>query len=126
MAKFSLLKPPRRFQPTQLSKVKINEVARIELATDEQVCLVTSMGSEYDILRKEWGYYATPSINKRLSENGFDVYLVKNSLNHFFLMLVMMCKYIMFVQYCEKEGLTIVIKLDENTFNDYEKITRNT
>ena len=34
--------------------------------------------SEYDVVKKEWGYYATPSINKRLISYDINTCLIKN------------------------------------------------
>ena len=41
------------------------------------------------LLRKDWGYYATPSINSRLKKNNFISHIVLNkSTNFFYIMLV--------------------------------------
>ena len=42
----------------------------------------------YDFCRKNWGFYCTPSINKRLKNNGFETYLVKNIYNNIYLWAV--------------------------------------
>ena len=33
---------------------------------------------EYDIVKKNWGFYATPSINGRLIKFGYKTCLIKN------------------------------------------------
>ena len=62
--KISSKTPPRTFT---VKGVDISHVADIDLAPDELITLKTESGAEYDVARKEWGFYATPSINGRLS-----------------------------------------------------------
>ena len=52
------------------------------------ISFCTDDGSEYDVVAKEWGFYATPSINARLIDQGFKTALVKNTKNRFYIMLV--------------------------------------
>jgi hypothetical protein len=59
--------PPRKFQ---VGAVTLRHCADVELDPDEQITLVTGSGTEYDVVRKSWGYYATPSTNKRLADHG--------------------------------------------------------
>ena len=48
----------------------------ISLSNNEQVTFVSKSNGRYDICKKSWGYYATPSINSRLKKEGFK-YLLK-------------------------------------------------
>ena len=52
------------------NKVKFNikDCGSIYLKSDEQVTFKCEKGSEYDVTKKEWGYYATPSLNGRLKK----------------------------------------------------------
>ena len=61
------LDPPRRFR---VGEIEISHVADVELDDDEQVTFTTAGGTEFDVVRKAWGYYATPSLNRRLPEHG--------------------------------------------------------
>jgi SAM-dependent methyltransferase len=61
------VEPSRRFA---VGNVEIAHVADIELDSDEQVTFTAASGSEYDVVRKAWGYYATPSLNRRLPDHG--------------------------------------------------------
>ena len=45
-------------------------------------------GAEYDVVRKSWGYYATPSLNGRLRNHGFRAVLVRNTRGKIYLLLV--------------------------------------
>jgi hypothetical protein len=37
----------------------------------------TDDGKEYDVAKKDWGFYATPSMNGRLKKFGFKTAIVK-------------------------------------------------
>jgi len=63
-----------------------NKITSIKLKKDEQLTLHHGK-SEYDIAKKEWGYYVTPSIQKRLKNFNLEAILIKKS-NDFFLCLV--------------------------------------
>jgi hypothetical protein len=77
--------PPREFQ---VGEVTLRHCADVELAPDEQITLVTASGTEYDIVRKSWGYYATPSMNRRLAAHGLRAALTANRDGRVALMLV--------------------------------------
>jgi hypothetical protein len=77
--------PPREFQA---GLVRIRHCATINLEPDEQVTFITPGGHEYDVVRKDWGYYATPSMNGRLREQGLRSALVCNIQGKIFLRLV--------------------------------------
>ena len=107
--------PPREFEVGFGPKVTMKDCAHIELAADEQITLRTEQGGEYDVARKSWGFYATPSINGRLERFGFRTALVKNRLGQFFVMLVENGGETEFEQYLREEGLTVSGWLDEQT-----------
>ena len=69
--KFNPTTPPRKFSVGHKGDIELVECGRINLAPDELVTFIDETGGEYDIARKDWGYYATPSINFRLRKNGF-------------------------------------------------------
>jgi hypothetical protein len=59
------IEPPRTF-----SVGRLRHVADVWLGDNELVTLRAGSGSEYDLTRTSWGYYATPSVNQRLAEHG--------------------------------------------------------
>jgi hypothetical protein len=77
--------PPREFSA---GGVTLHHSANVELSADEQITLVSSSGSEYDIVRKSWGYYATPSMNRRLAAHGLRAALTVGADGKFALLLV--------------------------------------
>tara|TARA_B100000963_G_scaffold359660_1_gene387644 strand:- start:7175 stop:7510 length:336 start_codon:yes stop_codon:yes gene_type:complete len=105
--KFEKTIPPRRFVVGK-SKISISDTASIFLQDDEQVTFKTDQGAEYDVCRKNWGYYATPSINGRLSNFGYKTALVKNEdTGMLYVMLVEKHKIPEFQGYLDKEALIL-------------------
>ncbi|NRA15624.1 MAG: hypothetical protein HRU04_09020 [Oceanospirillaceae bacterium] len=86
--KFDIIAPPRKFVVGPKKEVEISHTANVKLDTNEQITLFGVEGSEVDIVKKEWGYYLTSSINKRLASFDIDVYLVQNSSGNVFVMAV--------------------------------------
>ena len=66
----------------------IKDYGKIHLERDEMVSFKTTSGKEFDFVSKEWGFYATPSINKRLKNEGFKTALVLNNENNIYVMVV--------------------------------------
>ena len=111
--KISYKKPPRSFVVGKDDKIKINDCGSILLEHNEQVTLLTKCNKEYDIVRKDWGFYATPSINKRLHKQGFKCALVKNKEGSLYIMLVEENKLKKFKSYILNEENHILTWLDE-------------
>jgi hypothetical protein len=106
--------PPREFTSGVRNDVVMRDTGRLDLATDEQVTLTTEAGGEYDVARKEWGFYATPSLNWRLPRFGLRGALVRNSKGHAFVMLVERGREACFEEYVASEMLRVVGWLDDN------------
>ncbi len=73
--RFEPVEPPRAFNVGIRGEVVMRDCGRISLDPDEQVTFLTESGGEYDVARKDWGFYATPSINARLRDFGFGTVL---------------------------------------------------
>lgn len=113
--KFDPKNPPRRFQVGNAAKFDMHDCGTLRLAADEQVTLVTERGAEFDVARKDWGFYATPSLNGRLEQFGLRGVLIKNrGTGRFFVLLVERGHEAAFDQYCEVENLAIVAWLDNS------------
>ncbi|MGJ4932273.1 hypothetical protein ACQR1I_35585 [Bradyrhizobium sp. HKCCYLS2038] len=110
--KFDPKNPPRVFEVGYDVKGYISDCGAMHLAGDEQITFVTEQGAEYDVTRKDWGFYATPSLNGRLSGFGLRGVLVKNRHNRFFVMLVERGREDAFDRYVKQEPLSIVAWLD--------------
>jgi len=110
--KIKLNEPPRVFEVGFGETIRIKDCAHLELEPDEQVTFTTPAGGEYDVARKSWGFYATPSLNARLAQFGLRAVLIKNRLNRYFVMLVETGQEDLFQRYLDIEGLDIVVWLD--------------
>jgi hypothetical protein len=108
--------PPRKFRVGSHGHVELSDCGRIELRPDEQVTFTTEAGAEYDVARKAWGFYATPSLNGRLPRFGLRPVLVKGLEEKFFVMLVERGHEDTFRAYLAAEGLTLLRWLDDEGF----------
>ena len=106
--RFTPVEPPREFQVGHASSVTLKDCARICLEPDEQVTFVTESGAEYDVTRKRWGFYATPSLNGRLRQFGWQSALVKSPAGRLYVFLVEGKREEEFRQYLESENHTVV------------------
>jgi hypothetical protein len=111
--KYTPVDPPRVFAVGHAAQVWMHDCGRIALAADEQVTFVTDSGAEYDVARKSWGFYATPSLNGRLAHFGLRAVLVKNPLGKFYVWLVEQGKEDDFQQYVDLEEHMVVSWLDD-------------
>lgn len=111
--KQKLIEPPREFEVGWDEKIMLKDCAHIELAPDEQVTFKTESGAEYDVARKNWGFYATPSLNSRLTRFNLQAVLVKNRVDQFFVLLVEKGKENLFEKYMASEKMSIVTWLNE-------------
>ena len=83
--KLKLLDKVREFV---VKGVTIKDQGKIYLDENELVSFVTKSGKEYDFVAKEWGFYASPSLNDRLVREGFRSAIVMNKNNQIYLMVI--------------------------------------
>lgn len=112
--------PPRAYRTGRAEDVVIRDVGRLSLDADEQVTLTTESGGEYDVARKEWGFYATPSLNARLPSFGLAPVVVRNVQDRYFVLLVERGHEAAFEAYVRSERLTVVARLDSDA--DLERV----
>ena len=113
--KFTPVDPPRVFEVGHgEKKTRLKDCGRVDLDPDEQVTFTTAAGAEYDVARKVWGFYATPSLNGRLKQFGLRGVLVKNRIQQYFVLLVERGQEAAFERYVADERLTVVSWLDES------------
>lgn len=111
--KFDEKKPPRTFRVGALQQIDMRDCGNLSLEPDEQITLITESGGEYDVSRKDWGFYATPSLNGRLPSFGLRGVLIKNrGTGRYFVFLVEHGKDAEFEEYLRIENLVIVAWLD--------------
>ena len=112
--KLTPINPPRSFNVGVNEVIQLTDCAHIELAPNEQVTFMTESGAEYDVVRKPWGFYATPSLNSRLRKFDLRAVLVKSPGPKFFILLVERGKETEFQRYLHRESLTVVCWLDND------------
>ena len=110
--KISENKSPRKFLVGRGSMVEISDCGTVQLSANEQVTFLTANNLEYDVVRKEWGYYATPSLNGRLADNDLRAVLTKNRSDNFYVLLVERGRESAFHRYLEEEDMSIVAWID--------------
>jgi len=107
--------PPRAFLVGNAEKFEMHDCGSVRLEPDEQLTFVTPRGAEYDVARKSWGFYATPSLNGRLEQFGLRGVLVKNrGTGRFFVLLVESGAEAQFERYCAVENLAVVTWIDSS------------
>ena len=112
--KLKMMEPPRIFTVGKENNIHIRHCADISLEANEQVTLVTPSGTEYDVVRKSWGYYATPSLNGRLRDFCLRAVLVRNKSGRLYLLLVEEGSEAEFQAYLANEQQVIVCWLDSD------------
>lgn len=124
--KLTVITPPRSFKPTE--GVHLEDCARLELEANEQVTFVTHTGAEYDVARTAWGFYATPSLNGRLTKFGLRALLVKSFAAKYYLLFVEVGKEADLQRYLDVAGHVIVCWLDTDaSLADLEnRLTKHT
>lgn len=111
--KFEPRIPPRRFTVGNARRFDMSDCGNVFLEPDEQVTFVTPAGAEFDVAAKDWGFYATPSLNGRLEHFDLRGVLIQNrDTGRYFILLVARGKEALFDAYCEEENLRIVSWLD--------------
>ncbi len=105
--------PPRRFSVGNAVRFDMQDCGTLHLEENEQVTLKTESGAEYDVARKDWGFYATPSLNGRLEQFGLRGVLIRNrTTGRYFVLLVERGHEAAFEQYRVQEGLDLIAWLD--------------
>ena len=104
--------PTRNFKVGLNKSIILKDCGSIKLENDEQVTFLTGKSAEYDVVRKSWGFYATPSINGRLKNFGLKTALVKNKFDKYYIMIVENGFEEDFFKYLKDESNEIVTWLD--------------
>ena len=118
--KTNIKEKPREFSVgnSKQNKITIKDCGTICLQPDEQVTFITEDNKEYDVARKDWGFYATPSINSRLKNFGLKTVLVKNLIGYKYVWLVEEGKEAAFERYLHLEDHQILQWLSDDEPNE--------
>ena len=102
----------REFVANKKTNLIVSDVGKLLLKNNEHLTIQVA-NKKNEICAMSWGLYATSSINHRLKKEGFKTFLVKNSLNKLFIMLVDKRKTKQFKRYLLKEKIKILKRLDK-------------
>jgi hypothetical protein len=112
--KFKEHTPPREFESgPRYARVMSRDCGIMELEENEMITFKTLKGGEYDVARKCWGFYATPSLNGRLPRFGLRAVLVKNFQARFFILLVEDDQREAFESYVKEQDYKVIVWLDD-------------
>ena len=112
---FNELNPPRLFEVGNTAKFNIKDCGSVSLEENEQITFLTKSGGEYDVAKKKWGFYATPSLNGRLADFNLRAVIIVNIITRrFFILLVEKGQEKEFEDYCIQEKLEVVLWLDSS------------
>ena len=106
------VEPVREFE-AGLSRVRLRHVADAWLMPDELVTFRTESGTELDLTRKAWGYYASPSLNGRLREHGLRAVLAAGG-GRMYLLVVEAGREPEFRSYLDSEEMEVIAWLDSD------------
>lgn len=112
--KIEIADPPRRFSVGRGAEpIVLSDCGSVHAGPDEQLTFRVPSGREYDVCRKEWGFYATPSTNGRLKRFGWRTALVRNDAGAVYVMLVEPERMAAFEAYCAAESQRVLVWLDD-------------
>ena len=113
--RYKPIDPPREFPVGAKGKIIIKDCGQIALEHDEQVTFTTEAGGEYDLARKDWGFYATPSLNGRLLSFGLHAVLARNIVtNKCYILLIEDDKEESYLAYMKQEDMIEVCRIDSD------------
>lgn len=110
--KVKFKKKARKFKVGINKKIIISDLGEIILKPNEQITFTTESLARHDVARKNWGFYATQSVNSRLKKK-FKTAIVVNPLKRVFIMLVERKHISKFKRYCKEEDQRVLMWLDE-------------
>lgn len=119
--KFEKINPPRNFYVGSNNRIKISHTMDIYLKDNEQITFKKKIGnkiSEFDICKKDWGYYALPSINSRLKHFDFSTYIISNLENRIYIFIVHNSKKDKFYKYLKDEKQKILFNFNSKKLFD--------
>ena len=100
-------KPARKFKPSK--NIIIKDCAKIYLNSNEQVTFLTKKKQEYDVCKKDWGFYATPSVNGRLKSYNFKTAIIQNKkTKKIYIFLLEKGKEKKFYRYLKEENCKVI------------------
>ena len=114
----------RKFIVGKKKNILLIDKGSIYLKKNENISIHFNKLINYDIVRKNWGFYPLPSLNKRLKNFNLKSVIVKNQkLKTFFIMLVINNKKKIseFRKFFKNENLEILLWINNKNLSHLEK-----
>tara|TARA_X000000950_G_C13598155_1_gene530215 strand:- start:4 stop:372 length:369 start_codon:yes stop_codon:yes gene_type:complete len=112
-----ITKKNRKFKVGKKNGISLTHVATITLKKDEIITFKEEK-KEYDLGKKDWGYYGTPTLNKRLKNFGYLAALVRNKiLDTYIVLIVDKKKKKAFFNYLKSEEMKVICWLNYKNLN---------
>jgi hypothetical protein len=108
--RFESKSPARQYQ---IEGITLHDCGTMRLGVDEQITFATESGAEYDVARKDWGFYATPSLNGRLGRFGLRPALAANANGKFFILLLERGREDHLNRYLQQQQMRVICWLDD-------------
>jgi hypothetical protein len=102
------IKLKKKFRKYKVGNITINDCGNIFLKNNEQLTFIHNKSQEYDVCKKSWGFYATPSINYRLKKNNFSTFIIINKEKRFGIHIVDNKKKKYHKKYLKSQSLKII------------------
>ena len=80
-------KKPRIFFVNKKNNILLKDFDKIFLNNNENLTISSKGKKEFEICKKDWGFYATPSLNFRLKKKGLKAVLVRQNKKKFILLV---------------------------------------
>ena len=117
-----IIKNNRKFKVGKKNGIILTHVATVSLKKDEIITFKEGK-KEYDLGKKGWGYYGTPTLNKRLKNFGYVAALVKNKiLDTYVVMIVDKKKKKTFLNYLKSEEMKVICWLNHKNLKKIESL----
>ena len=119
--KYKLYKKPRRFQVgMKKNKIFIKDLGKIFLRNNEMVSFKFNRKDEYDFTKKNFGFYISQSINNRVKNHNFEIFLVQSQITgNFFLLAINKNKKKEFNKYLFKEKIKKILKFSSKNLKKF-------
>lgn len=116
-----VIRKNRKFK-VGITKTTMTHIGDLKLANDEVLTVKAGKNKEYDITRKNWGFYSTPSINKRLLTYGFESAITYNTKRaRYFMQIVEKNKKKEFKKYLKSQGMILITWLTKQKLDKIKK-----
>ena len=116
-----IIKNNRKFKVGKRNDIVITDAGSVFLKNDELVTFKDGK-KEFDVGKKNWGYYGTPTLNKRLPNFGYSAALIRHKVfDTYAVLIVYKKKKKTFFKYLKKEDMKVICWLNNKNLIKIKK-----